>query len=91
MFFDGIFGQVHGILMSSFKNGSEFSIFVRTKGCYVVSWFYRDFKNKLHKVNGVFRPLQCFKLPEILCSIITRVAFLKIENKKMTIGQVEEL
>ena len=52
---------------------------------------YRDFKNKLHKVNGVFRPLQCFTLPEILCSNITRVAFLKIENKKMTIGQVEEL
>ena len=52
---------------------------------------YRDFNNKLHKVNGVFRPLQCFKLPEILCSIITRVAFLKIENKKLTIGQIEEL
>ena len=59
--------------------------------CFDPKTSYRDFKNKLHKVNGVFRPLQCFKLPEILCSIITRVAFLKIENKKMTIGQVEEL
>jgi hypothetical protein len=53
--------------------------------------FYRDFNNKLHKVNGVFRPLQCFKRPEILYLIITRMEFLKIENKNLTITQVEEL
>ena len=57
----------------------------------IKSIMYRDFNNKLHKVNGVFRPLQCFKLPEILCSIITRVEFLKIENKNLAIVQVEEL
>jgi len=40
-------------------------------------WTYRDFKNKLHKVNGVFRHLQSFKLLGNFCFtfLITGVAF----------------
>ena len=53
--------------------------------------FYRDFKNKLQKVDGDFRPFRSPEMHEILCLVIIRVGFLKIENKSLVIEVVEEL
>ena len=36
---------------------------------YNIFKYYRDFNNKLHKLDGVVMPLQCSKLPEILYSV----------------------
>ena len=52
---------------------------------------YRDFKNKLQKVDGDFRPFRSSEMHEILCLVIIQVGFLKIENKNLVIIVVEEL
>ena len=52
---------------------------------------HRDFKNKLQKVDGDFRPFRSSEMHEILCLVIIRVGFLKIENKNLVIEVVEEL
>ena len=52
---------------------------------------YRDFKNKLQTVDGDFRPFRSSGMHEILCLVIIRVGFLKIENKNLVIEVVEEL
>ena len=51
---------------------------------------YRDFKNKLQKVDGDFRPFRSSEMHEILCLVIIRVGFLKMENKNLVIKVVEE-
>ena len=60
-------------------------------GIWFFSLNYRDFKNKLQKVDGDFRPFRSSGIHEILCLVIIRVRFLKIENKNLVIEVVEEL
>ena len=52
---------------------------------------YRDFKNKLQKVDDDFRPFRSSEMHENFRLVIIRVGFLKIENKNLVIEVVEEL
>ena len=42
--------------------------------------YYRDLNNKLHKINGVFRPSQYFKHPEIPLELLPNTKFQKVYN-----------
>ena len=57
----------------------------------IPKYSYRDLKNKLQKVDSDFRPFRSSEMHEILCLVIIRVRFLKIENKNLVIEVVEEL
>ena len=52
---------------------------------------YRDFKKKLQKVDADFWPFRSSEMHEILCLVIIRVGFSKIEKKNLVIEVVEEL
>ena len=46
---------------------------------------YRDFKNKLQKIDDDFRPFKSLEMHDILCLVIIRVGFLKMENTNLVI------
>ena len=74
-----------------FINRLTASIENSTKHIFANWCSYRDFKNKLQKVDGDFRPFRSSEMHEILCLAIIRVGFLKTENKSLVIEVVEEL
>ena len=79
-----------GFFMLDFHVGFSMCVY-SSKYCCTTGVFYRDFKNKLQKVDGDFRPFRSSEMHEIVCTVIIKVGFLKIEYKNLVIRVVEEL